>query len=275
MTTYTKQIPASILGTLNLIDATKNVLTQNSILLNYWNYLSAEGSNPIIIPVKELDGYQETPERYWVRCNTPRICVFIKADIDNPTQRFEWTSENSSDKIVLTTDITDDSLVFLQVEGDKLSYDSGNKLLYIECDPTFVHPITILFEDNFGVPQTIQLETGAWASSFNATNTFKSLSRDVEFALEKVATNTMTVGDNFIPRQLHLYLDGFINSKSYFVVCEKGLTNETTLIETSVANPSLVANSFTKSYTLTGTLQFNTSDMPKLVYSYGEVNINN
>lgn len=270
---YTKQIPNNILGTLNLTQSTRNVLTENDRLNTWFTYLNAEGSNPIIIPVDDLDGYQETPERYWVRCNTPRVCVFVKADIDNPTQRFEWSSENSSDKIVLTANITDDSLVFLQIEGDKLSYDSGNKLLFIVCDPTYIHPITILFEDNFGVPQTIKLETGAWSSSFNSTNTFKSLSRDVEFVLEKTATNVLTVGDNFIPRELMLFLDGFMKSKSHFVVGVSGLTNKTELIETSLVNPQLVANSFTKSYSITGTLMFNTNDVSKLFYDYGEINL--
>lgn len=273
-TIFTRHIQENqVLGTLNLNIATRNPIQSQLLMKTYLSILAMKEFDPIlVVPVDYLDGFCETPDRYWIHCNLRRVAVFVRRIPGVVNQRFVWKTPNQPD-VVVTADITQDSMVFLEVQGQTLSYGK-EKLLFIECQDNLVHPINIVFIDNFGLPQTVQLETGAWSTSCETTNTFRSISGEIEYGLEKIPYNALTVGQSAIKRELKDYYAGFVNSLSYAVMLnEIGDDYLMKTIDTTLRDESLTSDSFTKQYAISGVLSFNTKDVPALTEAYGELNI--
>lgn len=268
MSVFTRRIPSGeVLNTLNLRYNTRNQITTGEEIELWYTMMRAMTSNIFVWPITTMNGYQPTPERYWIRTSEKTIMLYVEADENEPEQRFVWKTQGTDD-VVITYKITKDSIVFLKVQGDTLSYAGGNKLLFVECEPQYKHPIKIAFVDDFGLTQILQIETGEWSSTYSAEQTFKSISHDIKYDLGKTSTNILTVGDTSIPRELMLFYDGLIKSPAYKVVEGK------TIIDTHLSECELVANTFTKTYSVAGKLQFNTVDIPTLQFTYGELNLN-
>lgn len=269
MSKFSRNIPdGEVLNTLDLRYNTKNQITTVSELKTWTGMMRLLRGNIFIWPAPTMNGYQATPERYWIRTNSDVIMIFVEYDPENEIQRFVWKTPGKDD-VVITGKVSQDSIVLLRVQGETLSYANGNKLLFVECEPPHKHPITIAFVDDFGLTQTTDLEIGEWSSAYVAENKFKSISHDITYDLGKIGQSTLTVGDSAIPRELMLYFDGLIKSPAYLV------TDRTDVLPTHLTDSELVANNFTKTYSIAGVLQFDTIDIPKLQMMVGEINIHN
>lgn len=264
MSTNFTRNPENIINTLNLKYTKIDTLQTSSNLDIYIQFMQAMKSMIMVLPVTMMDGYNPQPDRYWIRPCMDKIAIFVTGSDEE--QRFVWKTEGKND-IVLTKKIASDSIVFLLVQGDTLSYDNGNKLLFIECNEVYKHPIQLAFIDNFGLPQTCYLETGAWSSTAVSHNTFRSIEYDITYDLEKSAKNQLTVGDTSIPRELQLFFSGLVTSRAQRII----IGNKTA--ETSMSDITLNADSFTKLYNISGIINVNTIDMPTLQIAYGEINI--
>lgn len=269
MSIFTRKVPeGERLNVLDLKYATQNQITTANQINLWYTLMRSQTQNISVWAQNTLNGYQPTPDRYWIKTCLDVIMIYVEADPKSEEQRFVWKTPGKND-VVTTAKITKDSVVLIKVFGDTLSYADGNKLIFVECQPMYKHPINIAFIDNFGLTQTVAIETGEWSSTYQAENKFKSISHDITYELGKTSNNILTVGDTTIPRELMLFYDGMIKSPAYYVV------NEKLVIPTHFTNGELVADSFTKTYTITGNLQFDTINIPTLQYAYGELNINN
>lgn len=263
---YTRNVkPNNVLSTIRLSTLTDNPIRQQLDLLQYAMFLETDMLGPYyIIPVSELFGYTETPDRYWTQINTNMVCVYVEPKLDNSPNKFVWNDENA-----LTLEIKSPSIVFLKVDGKKLSYESGDKekLLFLECAPVFSAPIKIAFFDNYGLPQVIKLQTGNYGVRNESTGTFRSLSSCVKYDVEKIPEITLTAGDNSLPRQLNEYLTGFSNSEAYVILSGK-LPLKTHLLDINVS-----ADSFTKRYSVGCSVQIEPEDLDTINNIVGEINL--
>ena len=277
MTTYLRH-PSSVLEKLDLQSATSNPISDQTDLKTYLEQMCAAPGNTSVIQVNgvtELSAFGPLPDRYWIRCNTPRIMLFVNGSTER--QRFVWTDTSTGKQTVQTADITTDSIVFLTPFGDKLSYGS-DKLLYIDNGTScnMRHPVLIGFIDNYGMAQTLQAETGTFEVKDTSANTFKSVSHEITYELGKIPTNRLTIGDSAIERSLQLFYSGFINSQAYVVVLDTEVDSQYELptLDTALSDYSFTGDRYTGLYTLAGILQFNTADTATLLEYIGELNIN-
>lgn len=266
---YTRHCPTGqVINTLDLKYLTQNV-TSLQLYLGVYELFMKMDKIIYTYPVAKLDGYCDAPDRYWVRTANDVVCVLVHPDPDNEIQRFVWKKADGVNDIVVTEKITKESLVFLKIQSDTLSYENDDKLLFIECSPTYKHPISIMFFDNFGLPQTVELETGEWETAIANVGTFRSITNEVQYPIDKLTSNSLTVGDTTIPRELSQFYSGLATSRAYKVLLDGYNT-----INTNIEQPQTVADSFTKTYSFTGVLKFDSKDIPALLYKYGELNIN-
>lgn len=265
---YTRNVKTNdVLNVVRLGTLTDNPIRQQLDLLQYAMFLETDTLGPyFIVPVDELFGYAETPDRYWAQTNTNMICVYVEPKSDGSHNKFVWNDENA-----LTIEIKSPSLLFLKVEGRKLSYESGDseKLLFLECAPAFSNPIKIAFFDNYGVPQVISLQTGNYGVRNESTGKFRSLSSCIKYDVAKVPEITITAGDNSLPRGLNEFLTGFCNSESYVI-----LTGNMPL-KTHILDINVAADSFTKRYSVGCSVQLEPESLNAMNKIVGEVNIHN
>lgn len=268
MTVFTRKVPdGDVLNTLDLRYATKDPLYMQFYIKTWLTLMRTNKSDCVVLSQSSLNGYQSLPDRYWIRTTIDSIMIFVEADPNEPDQRFVWKKGDGVNDIVVTKQITKDSIVILKVFGDTLSYANGNKLLFIECEQSYKHPIDIGFIDSFGLIQSVSMETGEWLSNYSNENTFRSLSGDIVYSLGKIGHSTLTVGDSSIPRELMLFYDGLVKSPAYVALVNN------TAIDTAMSDTELTADTFTKLYSFASTLQFNTIDIPTLQMYVGEINI--
>ena len=271
---YLRHLDAdAILDTLDLELAHYDPMRERAEVKLYYSIMQSEQYlPPYAIPVDHLYGFCEVPSRYWIHTCLKRICVFVKYNPESPVQRFVWKQPDGND-IIETLEIEQDSLVFLEIRGNILSYDN-EKLLFIECQDTLKHPITVLFTDNYGLVQSINLETGQWNTSDTINGTFRSISGEIEYPLEKIPSNSLNIGLSGIKKELRDFVSGIVNSRIHSVLLpglEDGFFIKS--IDTSLFDATLDASSWTKQYDMTGVLSFNTRDLPLLSEQYGDLNI--
>ncbi len=275
-TIFTRNIePNTVLKSLDMDMLSNDPVKMRSLANLYLNYMCYEEFSPLaVVPVTEMFGFRPVAPRYWIYAPLRRICIYVEAILDSPVQRFVWTDRKTGNETVLTQEITQDSIVFLEVQGDVLTY-CNDKLLFIECPQKLKHPLTVAFIDNYGLFQAINLEMGAWSTTDETVNTFRSISREIEYPLEKIPLNELNVGLSAVPRELRDFLTGFANSLVHFAIFPQiSDGDQTRTIDTAARDASVTSNNFTKTYSVAASLQFNTRDTFDLSYQVGELNIN-
>lgn len=268
----------SLLNVLDLEITSYDPIKELETLKLFYSFLAYDKYiEPVIIPVDHLYAFKEVPDRYVIQTTLKRIAIFVKANDESTTQRFIWSNRYNNNEKVFTLEIKQDSLVFIEVLGDVLSYADGNKLIFVEPICNMNHPITLLFVDNFGLPQSTVLEIGSYVSSNEVTNKFKSISGELEYPLEIIPNNKMTIGNNQIPKELREFYAGLVNSRTMMVLLDSNVGNDFIIkaLPTVLSDASLNADNFTKHYNISGVLSFNTKDMSDLSMHFGEVNIHN
>lgn len=281
---YTRHIPeGDVLKVVDLDIVTYNPIFEKNSMELYLMLLTIDGVEPInAIKVDTLYGFGEVPDRYSIKTAIPATTLFVHGSEEE--QRFVFSRKDMPGyETVVTKLIPEDSIVFVRFQNiekdgetytpDTLAYDNG-KLLTFECNRTYKCPIILAFTDNFGLLQTVMLETGAYSVSSKTENSFKSISGELSYPLDKTPITALTVGDSGIDRQYKQFYAGLSNSLIYKVLLFDRNTGEIKSIDTTMSEASITAETFTKTYSFSGVCQFNTKDVPAFDKYVGENNIN-
>lgn len=217
-------------------------------LYNYAGYLNdiAGGTTPIVVPVDYLNAFESMPDYYTVECCTPRMAVFVKGK-KNTTTKFVWYDDLNG-TTELEWNIDKDSIVFLQVQGRKLFYDS-HLITLVKSRPqcTFTK---VYFLDWFGLPQSIVLQKRRSQYSYEALSSYRYYNGQQDWQIHKRPTFTVNVGEGGYNTTLRQFLHGFVSSEAYVAGNMDGQ-----LMPVTIINISTVTSSFDRSIDLTGTLQ--------------------
>ena len=274
---YTRDMSAGVLDTIDLNILRYDALSVRNTLASYTGGLtsSAEWGPCQRLIVDHMNGFGPQPNRYFVYNGTKRIAVFVKHDPDNTNQRFTWYDENNNIQYVYTTDIEQDVIALLEVKGSRLSYGPDNKLVFIKCPQRLSHPIVISFFDDFGLPQTVNLEMGAFSVEDASDNSFTSISGQVSYEIDKTPRILLNCGLGAVPKEMKQFFSGLCNSPCYQVAIP--FTNEYGITYYKNVNVGgmfkLYADKFTKSLSVEGSIQIDVKDLPIIEESYGEINI--
>ena len=270
---------SGVLDTVDLNILRYDALSVRNTLASYTGGLtsSADWAPVERLVVDHMNGFGPQPNRYFVHNGTKRIAVFVKHDPDNINQRFTWYDENNNIQYVYTTDIEQDVICLLEVKGSRLSYGPDNKLVFIKCQQRLSHPIVISFFDDFGLPQTVELEMGAFSVEDTSDNSFTSISGQVSYEIDKTPRILLNCGLSAVSREMKQFFSGLCNSPCYQVCLP--FTNEYNITYYRNINVGgqfkLYADNFTKSISIEGSLQIDTKDLSTVEECYGEINIHN
>lgn len=268
---------SGVLDTVDLNILRYDTLSVRTTLASYTGGLtsSADWGPCQRLLVDHMNGFTEQPDRYFVHNGTKRIAVFVKHDPDNINQRFTWYDENNNIQYVYTTDIEQDVICLLEVKGSRLSYGPDNKLVFIKCPQNLTHPIILSFLDDFGLPQTVELEMGAFSVEDSSENTFTSISGQVSYEIDKTPRILLNCGLGAVPREMKQFFSGLCNSPCYQVSLP--FTNEYGITYYKNVNVGgtfkLYADNFTKNLSIEGSIQIDAKDLSVIEEAYGEVNL--
>lgn len=204
-----------------------------------------------IIPIDRLEGFCEVPDTYYITTPNDAVCVFIKAKSE--PHNVVWDN-----KIAITVNVPTDSLVFLKIQGEQLTYDD-DKILFIRCVPNKHDAVNVMFLDNYGLPQYATLEKGRYTISDSADATYKSYQGQLTYSANKQPLTAITVGDNNVNPEMRLFYSGLINSPVYSV-----LTEDKQLLECAITDGSVSADRFNKGFVVDAVLQLQTKDLHKI-----------
>lgn len=274
---YTRDMSSGVLDTVDLNILRYDALAVREDLANYTGWLtsSADWAPVERLVVDHMNGFGPQPSRYFVYNRTKRIAVFVKHDPDNINQRFVWYDDDNNIQYVYTCDIDQDMIALVEVRGTRLSYGPDNKLVFIKCPQNLSHPIVISFFDDFGLPQTVELEMGAFSVEDASDNSFTSISGQVSYEIDKTPRMLLNCGLGAVSREMKQFFSGLCNSPAYQVCIP--FTNEYGITYYKNVNVGgmfkLYADSFTKNLSIEGSIQIDVKDLPIIEESYGEINI--
>lgn len=268
-----------VLDTIDLNILRYDALAVRNTLASYTGGLtsSADWGPCQRLLVDHMNGFTEQPDRYFVHNGTKRIAVFVKHDPDNINQRFVFYDDGNNIQYVYTTDIEQDVIALLEVKGTRLSYGPNNKLVFIKCQQNLSHPIILSFFDNYGLPQTVELEMGAFSVEDTSDNTFTSISGQISYDIDKVPRVLLNCGLRAVPKEMKQFFSGLCNSPCYQACIP--FTNEYGITYYKNVNVGgqfkLYSDRFTKSLSVEGSIQIDVKDLPTIEEAFGEVNLHN
>lgn len=253
---YTRDVKTnSILSKIDLDLVTLSSADQTLMLQKRIAYLNdtSKGTTPIIeIPAGYLVGFGEQQNEYYIECNTPRIAVFVKGK--QGLTQFCWYTEKG-DEIELLAQVAQDSIVYLQVQGNRVVYD--DKIVYLRCKNIPKHKqVKLYFQDCFGLPQSTQMVLGSYGFVAEPTDSFRAYNDELNYPIHKVPATSIVIADNGIPNKLKMFCNGIVSSECYLVDINRNGAKECT-----ISDQSLTANFYNKSLQYSATLTIRTLDI--------------